>query len=145
MDFPNLRSRWSVFARRFTRDDSGSAAVEFSLVAPVFITFLLAIIFGGWAAYTTNNVHHALAKSARVLQLKPTTTKEELQKYLRDNLQIGNDEAEQVTVELSFETVNSTTKLAHTTATFPLTLNLPLLGKYSIVYSTSMTVAVVSG
>src|SRR5688572_14974048 len=65
-------ARSFVSGKQMIRDDRGSAAIEFSLVLPVFLVMVIGIFAVGWAAHSTHNLRHALAEGARALQLKPT-------------------------------------------------------------------------
>ena len=138
-----MKPRSFVFASRGIRDDSGTSAIEFALVMPVFLGMALGVFWMGWVAYSTHSVHHALEMGARALQLKPTTTQSELQTLVRNNVVLGDD-AQHISVTLSFDPVSGGTQLAHATATYPLTFTVPLVGTYSVTYSTSMTVAVLA-
>ena len=130
-----------MFARHFTRDDRGSAAVEFSLVLPTFLVMILGIFWVGWAAHSTHNVRFALAEGARALQLKPTITQTELQTLVRSKVYDGHN-VETIDVTLTFDTISGGVQLAHTTATYPVSFTVPLIGSYSFTYSVSMTVPV---
>ena len=132
-----------MFAKRNINDESGTAAVEFALVMPVFLGMMLGVFWVGWTAYSTHTVHHALEMAARALQLKPTTTQSQLQTIVRNNVVLG-DGAQQIVVTLRLDAVSAGTQLAHTTATFPLTFTVPLVGTYSMTYTTSLTVAVLA-
>lgn len=134
-------ARSFVFARHFTRDDRGSAAVEFSLVLPTFLVMILGIFWVGWAAHSTHNVRFALAEGARALQLKPTITQSELQTFVRSKVYDGHN-VETVAVTLTFDALSGGVQLAHTTATYPVSFTVPLLGSYSFTYTVSMTVPV---
>lgn len=122
-------------------DDRGSAAVEFSLVLPVFLVMITGIFWVGWAAQETHNIRFALAEGARALQLKPTLTQTELQTLVRSKVYDGHD-PEYVSVTLTIDPLSAGVQLAHTTASYPLTFTIPLVGSYSFSYSVSMTVPV---
>lgn len=130
-----------MFARPGIRDDRGTAAVEFALVMPVFLGLILAIYWAGWVAHCTHSVRFALAEGARALQLKPSITQSALQTLVRNNAYIGQDAAA-IGVTLSFDPVSGGAQLAHTTATYPVSVMIPFIGTYSINYSVAMTVAV---
>ena len=72
--------------KHIIHDDRGSAAIEFSLVLPVFLTMIIGVFAVGWAAHSTHNLRHALAEGARALQLKPTITQSELQTIVRSKV-----------------------------------------------------------
>jgi Flp pilus assembly protein TadG len=50
---------------RLARSDSGAAAVEFGLVAPVFAALIMGIIFGSLMVYTVSSLHFAVEGAAR--------------------------------------------------------------------------------
>ena len=127
--------------KRYIRDDQGSAAVEFSLVLPAFLVLIAGIFAVGWAAHSTHNVRFALAEGARALQLKPTLTQSELQTLVRSKVYDGH-EPEMIDVTLSLSPLSGGVQLAHTTATYPVSFTVPLIGSYSFSYSVSMTVPV---
>lgn len=130
-----------MFARHLTRDDRGTAAVEFAIVLPVFLAMILGIFWVGWSAHSIHSLRYALAEGARVLQLQPTITQSELQTLVRSKIYDGRDPAD-VSVTLTFDPVNGGVQLAHTTATYPVSFTIPLMGTYSFTYSVSMTVPV---
>ena len=123
------------------RDDRGSAAIEISLVLPVFLTMIIGIFAVGWAAHSTHNLRFALAEGARALQLEPTITQTELQTLVRSKVYEAHG-PEDVSVTLTIDPLSAGVQLAHTTASYPVTFTVPLVGSYSFTYSVSMTVPV---
>lgn len=59
-----MRTRLST--RRFARSDSGAAMVEFAIVLPILILFLLGIIDFGRAFFLYNNLTNAVREGARL-------------------------------------------------------------------------------
>jgi Flp pilus assembly protein TadG len=132
-----------VSAKRYIRDDRGSAAVEFSLVLPTFLVLIAGTFAVGWAAHSTHNLRFALAEGARALQLKPTLTQAELQTLVRSKFFEGHG-PEDVSVTLTVDPLSAGVQLAHTSASYPVTFTVPLIGSYSFSYSVSMTVPVIA-
>ncbi len=65
------RSRWLRFAlrrRRFAGDRSGAAAVEFSMVAPVFLLMMFSTFEIGWFFYANSIVDASVAEAARLVK-----------------------------------------------------------------------------
>jgi Flp pilus assembly protein TadG len=137
--YMNVKS--SVSGKVWFSDDRGSAAVEFSLVLPTFLVLITGMFWVGWAAQETHNIRFALAEGARALQLKPTLTQTELQTLVRSKVLDAHD-PEDVSVTLTIDPLSAGVQLAHTTASYPLTFTVPLIGSYSFSYSVSMTVPV---
>lgn len=135
----NVRS--SVSVRRWISDDRGSAAVEMALVLPTFLSLMIGILAVGWAAHSTHNVRFALAEGARALQLKPTLTQSQLQTIVRSKVLEAHG-VDDISVTLTLDPLSSGVQLAHTTATYPVSITVPLIGSYSFTYSVSMTVPV---
>lgn len=130
-----------MFAKRWSSDDRGTAAVEFSLVLPTILVLIIGIFSVGWAAHSTHNIRFALAEGARALQLKPSITQTELQTLVRSKVHGGHD-PENIDVTLTLDPLGGGVQLAHTTATYPVSFTVPLIGSYSFSYSVSMTVPV---
>ena len=122
-------------------DDRGSAAVEFSLVLPAFLVMVIGTFAVGWAAHSTHNLRFALAEGARALQLNPTLSQSALQTFVRSKFFEGHG-PNNVSVTLTVDPLSAGVKLAHTTASYPVTFTVPLVGSYSFSYSVSMTVPV---
>jgi len=51
--------------RAIVQDESGNEAIEFALVAPVFLVFLFGIVEFGTLAFTQASLHYAVEKYAR--------------------------------------------------------------------------------
>ena len=70
------------------RDRSGVGALEFALALPVLLVLVLGIIEFGRALAVRNEMSHALGRTARIVNLTPSTTPEQvatlLEEYLGD-------------------------------------------------------------
>jgi Flp pilus assembly protein TadG len=132
-----------VSVNRLFRNDRGSAAIEFSLALPILLVMIIGILAVGWAAHSTHNLRHALAEGARALQLEPTITQSELQTLVRSKFFEAHG-PENVSVTLTIDPLSAGVQLAHTTASYPVTFTVPLVGSYSFSYSVSMTVPVIA-
>ena len=75
------------------------------------------------------------------MQLKPTLTQSQLQTLVRSKFFNGHG-PQGVSVTLTIDPLSAGVKLAHTTASYPVTFTVPLVGSYSFSYSVSMTVPV---
>jgi len=64
--------------RRFARASDGAAAVEFAIVAPLFIIFCLGIIDGGRMLWIRNSIQTATEEAGRYAMAHTTATDTEL-------------------------------------------------------------------
>ncbi|ASP35666.1 TadE/TadG family type IV pilus assembly protein [Labrenzia sp. VG12] len=69
--------------RRLLQDRSGATAVELSLVLPFFLMIFLAIVEIGQALQTWNEVHHALGRAIRLVNIDASTTPSEINEAMR--------------------------------------------------------------
>ncbi len=76
----------------------------------------------GWAAHSTHNLRHALAEGARALQLKPTITQSELQTLVRSKVFEAHG-PDDVSVTLTIDPLSAGVQLAHTTASYPVSVH----------------------
>lgn len=60
-------SKLATYTARLARDERGSPAVEFALIAPVLILLLLGIVQFGFAFYTYNEMMNGAREGARRL------------------------------------------------------------------------------
>lgn len=65
-------NRYTAHGRRFGRDERGSPAVEFALIAPVFMLFLFGIVQFGFAFFTYNDMFNGAREGARRLAVGVT-------------------------------------------------------------------------
>jgi len=75
--------------RRFIqgkRGTRGATAVEFALVAPIFLMFVLGIIDLGRLFFVKNLMQYATEQTARYAMVTPTATVAELETYAEDEI-----------------------------------------------------------
>ncbi len=94
-------------ARRWAADRSGAAVLEFALVLPVLITFLMGIWYVGWAINCGSEVRHAVELGSRIYIVNPNATSTDL------NTAVSNKLSD---VAIGSVTLN-TSQVAHGTAT----------------------------
>jgi Flp pilus assembly protein TadG len=68
------------------RDEAGASAVELALVFPVFIMIVLGIVEIGQALRTWNEVHNALGRAVRLMNLDASTTPDQITTAMRGYL-----------------------------------------------------------
>ena len=82
MPFPRLR--------RFLRDPSGTAALEFALIALPLILFTFGIIEIGRALFMQQQLFHATDMAARLLYIAPNTSTSALEAAILDDIFLGD-------------------------------------------------------
>jgi Flp pilus assembly protein TadG len=85
--------------RRFGSDRSGVSALEFALVAPVFLTLLIGVIQMGWSLHCASNVRFAVKTAARQFMVQPNLSDQAFVTAMRAHLRGPSAAAVTVTVE----------------------------------------------
>ncbi len=99
--------RPSDLLRRWAAEGAGAAALEFALVLPVLITFLMGIWYVGWAINLGSEVRHAVELGSRIYVSNPNATSSDLSTAVSNHL---------TDVAIGSVTLN-TSQVAHGTAT----------------------------
>ena len=130
-----------VSDKRHFRNDAGSSAVEFAIVAPAFLGLVFSIFYAGWTAFDMHTVHFAVVGAGRAVQLNPSLTQSDVQKLITDQVSTLSG-GSNVTVTLTKGAIVNGTQLTTAAATYPLTFTIPLIGTYTYNYATGVTVVV---
>lgn len=72
--------------RRFGRHDGGASALEFAILLPVFLMFMLGIFQMGLVFYQVGTAQHALEEAARTLMVQQDMTSAEVEAAVRARL-----------------------------------------------------------
>ena len=122
----------------FFSECRGSAAVEFALLSPVLILFLLGLLVLGWSIHCAQSVRLAVEQGGRALQINEQLTEQDLTTLVKSKLtSIGN---ETVTISLSDDTSIPGVKAKNLSAHYGISINIPFYGIYQATYSTSVKV-----
>jgi Flp pilus assembly protein TadG len=122
----------------FKDNEKGGTAVEFALVAPLLMMFLLGIIVFGWSMNAMSSVRYALEETSRALQLKKSLSQNEIEALVRAHVsQLG---LQNITVSLAIDPPDGGFKMAHVTATYSFVVEIPLIDQYPVSYNASITV-----
>jgi len=118
--------------------DSGAAALEMALVAPVFLTFVLGTFTLGWALYCGAEVRHAVERKSRLLIVTPGTTASTLQTAVRAELHAANPNNVNLTMATQTVGAGSIAKLSWT---YGYTMNIPFAANpITLNFNSSMVV-----
>ena len=123
---------------RFLRDRDGAAALETALVAPIFITLVLAIFQVGWALYCGAEVRHAVERSTRLLIANPATPEADIEAAIADDLDAVNPA--DVNLTMTTEAVGSDGQIARLTWTYGYAIDAPFMAPVVLDFGSSMVV-----
>ena len=124
--------------KRFLRDGRGTSALEFAIMAPVFVALVVAVFNAGYAAYSAAAVRSAIQRSSRALILTPSTTAATLKSNatsLLVKVPIDN-----LTVTVTTETVTAQEQIKRVSWSYDYLLSLPLISKQTLAFSSSIVV-----
>lgn len=97
--------RWSEVARAARDARSGSTAVEFALVAPVFFGLIFSVFEIGWFYFINSQIDAATTEAARLIRTgqvqRANLTKEEFYEEVCNRLVVLNTCDNAVTVEVT--------------------------------------------
>lgn len=76
--------------RRADRNQKGASAVEFAIIAPLFISLVFAVVEFGLIVYTRGMMTHASREGARygVVYCTPRRTQDEIRTKVRESLDL---------------------------------------------------------
>ncbi len=99
--------RLLAILRRWAARRDGAAALEFALVLPALITFIMGVWYVGWAINLGSEVRHAVELGSRIYISNPNATSTDLSTAVSNHL---------TDVAIGDVTLNSS-QVAHGTAT----------------------------
>jgi Flp pilus assembly protein TadG len=109
--------------------------LEFAILGPVFLLFLIGFFQAAWAMYCANSVRYALHNSARALVLNPAMSTSDFQTLVRSA--VTPLAAENVSVSLTKTFPSSGLQLAQATATYDYQIVAPFMPTYRGQFTTS--------
>ena len=124
--------------RSIQSDCNGSTSVEFAILSPVLILFILGLFVAGWAIHCSQTVRLALEQGGRALQIDESLTEQDLANLVRSKLASIGDPA--VSIALTDDTSVTGVRAKKLSAQYAFSLPVPLYGTYEATYSTSVKV-----
>lgn len=123
---------------RFARDEGGASAVEFAIVAPIFLTLIYGLFQVGWALHCASSVRYALEESARSVMLDEHFSSGDVEAKMRQKLTDIADP--QVEVAITTEDRTGMT-LVHLNATYVHEMIIPFLPAYEVTFNQTASIA----
>ena len=125
--------------RRFARDTSGAAAVEFALVALPFVVMVIGMIEFGRALYIKNSLSNAADWAQRAVIIDQNATSSTLTSVAQAAFKGGD--ASELAVEVASVSSDGDTYRS-ITLSYTMTLVIPLVSNGEIVLTTNRRVAI---
>ena len=100
-------ARRMAFRLRQLRDERGSAAAEFAMVMPLFLTIIIGTVEFGRVLQQWSEISHAVSRASREVQLDATKTPEQVSGLLRDYLK-GTEGFEEMSIKAESISVSDT-------------------------------------
>ena len=97
-----MRKLTSLFSR-VGRCEDGGPAIEFAIIAPVFISVCLGVISLGYAFQVRNEMAHAVDAGIRKVMMNPAITDADLETAIKDAFQESDPDS--LTVTLTNSTI----------------------------------------
>lgn len=124
--------------RTIGKDCRGSASLEFALLSPILILFLLGLFVVGWAMLCFQSVRLALEQGGRALQINEELTEQDIANLVRSKLMsIGDPD---VSIVLSDDNSVPGVRAKNLSASYGINIPIPFYGAYVATYSTSVKV-----
>jgi Flp pilus assembly protein TadG len=98
------RRSWRARARGLVRDRRGVAAIEFALVAPLFLLFAFGLIEFSRLLWTDNALEYAAEQAARYALANPTASATQIRAVAVG--QVPTVDPNAVTVTITYDTTN---------------------------------------
>jgi Flp pilus assembly protein TadG len=124
-------------ARRLLSEDRGAAAVEFALVFPLTLIFILGIWYMGWAFNCSSEAGHAVELGSRIYVSNPSATQAQLTTAVASHL--TDISINDMTMSSSAKTVGSAT-MEHVAWTYSTTPPIPFISAITLNFGGSVDV-----
>jgi Flp pilus assembly protein TadG len=125
--------------RPFWSPEGGATAIEFAIVANVFIVFVMVIAYFGIMLFNTASLDWAVNDAVRIASVDPAADQTAISAAINDRLsKFGLSSA---TVTYTKETVNSI-QTGHIQASYVQTYSIPFLRTFDMTYSSQAYVPV---
>ena len=138
-----MKSSRSIYRNilAFFRNESGSAAVESSIVLTLLVTILFGAVESGRTFEAWNETGHALGRAVRVVNIDNTKTADEIATLIKTYLE--NTSTGEVTVLAEKQTISGT-EFMNIEVEFPFDINIPFYGSPTLTLSVDTLAPIMS-
>lgn len=120
------------FFKRLDRDTRGTTAIEFAIIAPIFIIMLIGTLVLGHAFYTMSTVQWALEETTRELMIDKDMTTEAFEVRAKRLLQ----QLSHISIDIAYaQTTYGEIPVTEVTSTVTYPVNIPLYGAFDLSYT----------
>lgn len=139
----HARERWREmrFAAMLIGDRAGAAVVEFALVLPVFLLFLLGVVEFGRALWTDHALQFAVEQASRYVIANPTASDSQILGYVGS--QLATVDPADVTITVNRDTASGV-DFVTVTASYPFSPMSPIVDTPMITLSARSRVPLTS-
>jgi Flp pilus assembly protein TadG len=123
--------------RAWLADQRGATAVEFALVLPMLVIFILGIWYMGWSMNLGSEVRHAVELGSRIYITNPNATDNELKAAIASHL--TDVPINSITLSTSTSTIGSASS-QHISWSFQTNAPIPFLSSIEISFNGSYDV-----
>lgn len=127
-----MKRRKLASLTRLTGDESGAAAVEFAIIASVFISFIIGIAYAAIMLHSNSALQWAVETSIRKAALDPAVTQAQMATQVNNLL--TQNKMPSATVAYSVASVGGV-PVATLTATFTRTFTIPFVSTFNTTYT----------
>lgn len=125
--------------RRYLKDASGAAAVEFALISPALFMLIVGGFQMAWALHCAATVRWTLESCARNLMLNPTESASTLKSAMVAQLN-GKASASDLTVTITTDSSNPSGTLLVATSTYRTDLSVPFVSTQHLTFTSTTKV-----
>ena len=124
--------------RSLRRNIDGSTALEFAIVGPVLVAFLVGIVSMGYALYADSAVRSAIQRSSRMLISNPSTTAD----AIKSNAQayLAGLPIDDLTVLISSSSISGTLAYKTVSWTYRYPFSAPFVTSHTFQFGSSIAV-----
>ena len=127
-----MRRRWQACLR-------GVTALEFAMLAPVFLVMVFGALQVALAFHNGNTVRHAVKKAARELMFDKSITEEQLQALVDAQLAELSPSGLAVDVDLTLDTSGSV-PIANVTGSYVMPVSIPMVARFDARFNIDLVV-----
>ena len=126
-----MRTAWR-FQGRVASDTTGSTAIEFGIVAPIFFLMLFAIVQLSFAFFQGSTIQWAIERAVRTAMIDPGVTSEEIKTLVDEKM--GTIKTPNIAFQYIIDD-SGVVPLSHVTASYAVPVDIPFVSGITIPFA----------